>query len=92
MINVTPIGMSGGLEAEQLAFDAEVIAHAETVFDVVAAPAETPLIRAARALGKSLITGADVIAVQAVEQFVLYTGARPGDDLVERAAAFALAG
>jgi shikimate dehydrogenase len=92
VINVTPIGMSGGPEAEQLAFDAEVIAAAQTVFDVVALPPETPLVRAARALGKTVITGADVIARQAVEQFVLYTGVRPSRDQVERAAAFALTG
>jgi shikimate dehydrogenase len=30
--------------------------------------------------GKQVITGAEVIALQAVEQFVLYRGVRPGDD------------
>ena len=90
IVNVTPIGMSGGAEAEQLAFDLGVIEDATTVFDVVAAPAETPLIRAARARGKAVITGADVIALQAAEQFVLYTGVRPSVDQVARAAAFAV--
>jgi shikimate dehydrogenase len=33
-----------------------------------------------------------VIALQAVEQFVLYTGVRPDADLVNEAAAFARAG
>jgi shikimate dehydrogenase len=90
IVNITPIGMSGGAEAEQLAFELDVIDDARIVFDVVAAPAETPVIRAARARGKSVITGADVIALQAVEQFVLYTGVRPSVDQVARAAAFAL--
>jgi shikimate dehydrogenase len=40
-------------------------------------------------LGKGTITGADVIVLQAVEQFVLYTGVRPGAELIEKAAAFA---
>jgi shikimate dehydrogenase len=48
------------------------------------------LIRLARAKGKRVITGAEVIVLQAVEQFVLYTGVRPGDGLVGEAAAHAL--
>ena len=91
LINVTPIGMSGGAEAMQCAFDADALAHAEMVFDVVALPPDTPLIRAARAQGKRVITGAEVIALQAVEQFVLYTGVRPSAAQIARAAAFAAA-
>ena len=52
---------------------------------------ETPLIRLARSLGRPVITGGEVIVLQAVEQFVLYTGVRPDDELIERAARFALA-
>jgi shikimate dehydrogenase len=91
LINVTPIGMRGGAEAEELAFDADTIESARTVFDVVAVPPETPLLRAARTRGKAVITGAEVIQLQAVEQFVLYTGVRPKQDQIERAAGFALA-
>ncbi len=91
LINVTPIGMSGGPEAETLAFDEAAIAAASVVFDVVAMPPETPLIRAARRLGKPVITGAEVFAIQAVEQFVLYTGIRPDEELFQKAAAFARA-
>ena len=43
----------------------------------MALPAETPLIKAARAAGKTVITGAEVATIQALEQFVLYTGVRP---------------
>ena len=32
-----------------------------------------------------MITGTEVIALQAVEQFVLYTGVRPTDDQGRRA-------
>jgi shikimate dehydrogenase len=90
LLNVTPIGMSGGPEAEQLAFELDVIESAQLVFDVVAVPPETPLVRAARARGKAVVTGAEVIVLQAVEQFVLYTGVRPSSDQIARAAAFAL--
>ncbi|HVI49648.1 MAG TPA: shikimate 5-dehydrogenase [Candidatus Sulfotelmatobacter sp.] len=89
LINVTPIGMAGGAEAEDLAFSSAAIDAAAVIFDVVALPVETPLIRAAQERGKQIISGADVIALQAVEQFVLYTGVRPSDDQVRRAAAFA---
>jgi shikimate dehydrogenase len=89
LINVTPIGMAGGAEADQVAFSEELVRAAQFVFDVVALPAETPLIRLASSLGKKTITGADLIALQAVEQFVLYTGVRPNADQIARAAAFA---
>jgi shikimate dehydrogenase len=89
LINVTPVGMAGGAEADQVAFSEELVRAAQYVFDVVALPAETPLIRLASSLGKRIITGAEVIALQAVEQFVLYTGVRPGAELIEKVAAFA---
>lgn len=91
LINVTPIGMAGGAEAQDLAFPEAMIAAATTVFDVVAMPAETPLVRHAAALGKAVISGAEVMTLQAVEQFVLYTGLRPDADLIARAAAFSRA-
>ena len=89
LINVTPLGMAGGVEADTLAFDDAAIRAARMVFDVVALPAETPLIRLAQARGKPVITGAEVFAIQAVEQFALYTGVRPDDALFKRAAAYA---
>lgn len=94
LINVTPIGMAGGAEAEaeQLAFSAEAIAAADTLFDVVAVPPETPLILRGRAEGKKVITGLEVIAIQALEQFVLYTGVRPSEEQFQNAVAFARAG
>ena len=88
LVNATPVGMSGGPAADDLPVAPEVVDNAETVFDVVAVPALTPLVRRARAQGKQLITGAEVIGLQALEQFVLYTGVRPTDDQVRRASAF----
>ena len=86
LVNVTPVGMAGGPDAETLSFPAAVIDSAEMVFDVVAVPPETPLIRYARSHGKPVIIGAEVIALQAAEQFALYTGVRPTDDQIRRAA------
>jgi shikimate dehydrogenase len=91
LVNATPVGMSGGPAADDLPVAPEVVDTAETVFDVVALPALTPLVRRARAQGKQVITGAEVIALQALEQFVLYTGVHPTDDQVRRAAEFSRA-
>jgi shikimate dehydrogenase len=77
IVNVTPIGMAGGREEQQSPFDASTITNADTVFDVVALPSETPLIAAARSAGVPVITGGEVIALQAAEQFERYTGVRP---------------
>lgn len=89
IINATPIGMSGGPEADALPVSKEALEAAEVVFEVVAQPPVTPLVREAKVLGKTVITGTDVIVLQAVEQFELYTGVRPEPELVARAGAFA---
>lgn len=88
VINVTPVGMAGGPDADALSFPQELVESAKVVFDVVALPAETPLIKAARAAGKPVITGAEVATIQALEQFVLYTGVRPTDEQVRAAEDF----
>lgn len=88
LINVTPVGMAGGPDADSLSFPQEAVDAAKVVFDVVALPAETPLIKAGRAAGKTVITGAEVATIQALEQFVLYTGIRPSDEQVRAAEDF----
>ncbi len=88
IINVTPTGMAGGPDVDSLSFPEDTIGAAKVVFDVVALPAETPLIKAARAAGKQVITGAEVATIQALEQFVLYTGVRPTDEQVRAAEHF----
>lgn len=91
IVNVTPIGMAGGQEEHDVAFSDATIAAAETVFDVVALPSETPLITAARAAGAQVITGAQVIALQATEQFERYTGVRPTAEQIAEASALSRA-
>ena len=88
LVNVTPIGMEGA-QAGELAFTPAQIAACEIAFDVVAQPAETPFIKAALAADKTIISGAEVIVLQAVEQFFLYTGIRPDDEAIAKATAFA---
>ena len=90
LLNVTPIGMTGG-DADALAFPEAMIAASTVVVDVVQYPPETPLLRAARTAGKRVITGAEVATLQALDQFVLYTGVTPDAEQVAEAAAFARA-
>ena len=89
LINATPVGMAGGAEAAYLPFPEGLVRSAQFVFDVVAVPPETPLIQLAHSLGKITIAGSEVSVLQAVEQFVIYTGVRPAAELIEKAAAFA---
>ncbi|WP_206243766.1 shikimate 5-dehydrogenase [Novosphingobium terrae] len=88
LINVTPLGMEGANSAD-LAFPQDWIEACQTAFDVVAQPADTPFLKAAQAAGKTIISGAEVIVLQAVEQFVLYTGTRPWPEQIRAAAALA---
>ncbi|PPF46942.1 shikimate 5-dehydrogenase [Pseudoclavibacter sp. AY1F1] len=87
LVNVTPIGMTGADE-DALAFGEKQVAVAKLVFDVVAFPAETPLIRLARANGVPVVTGAAVAALQAARQFEKYTGRSITAEQVARAATF----
>lgn len=91
LVNVTPIGMAGGPEETAQSFDDDAIAAAYAVFDVVAMPSETPVITAARAAGVQVITGAEVIALQAAEQFERYTGVRPTAEQIAAASAISRA-
>ena len=85
LLNATPVGMAGGPAEHDLPVREELIRAADVVFDVVAFPSRTPLVRAARDAGRPVISGAGVIALQAAEQFALYTGVRPTLEQVEEA-------
>ncbi len=87
LINATPIGMNGP-HADALAFPLDHIRAAPVVMDVVAFPAETPLLAAAREAGAEVIGGGAVIALQAARQFVAYTGVVPTAEQVARAAKY----
>lgn len=90
IINVTPIGMEGDSEADTLAFSKHIIEQAEIIFDVVALPFSTPMIKYAQSLAKkTIISGAKVALLQAVKQFELYTGIIPDEQLIIEAEKFA---
>jgi shikimate dehydrogenase len=91
LVNVTPVGMSGPDE-DELAFSPDLIRGASAVFDAVALPVRTPLVRAAHAAELAIVTGAEVHALQAALQFQRYTGVPLTRDQVDRAHAFAREG
>lgn len=90
LVNATPRGMTGH-DADVLAFPQDMIAACTTAFDVVQYPVETPFLRAAIGAGKRCITGAQVATLQALQQFVLYTGLTPSSEQVADAAEWARA-
>lgn len=87
LVNVTPIGMAD--EPEELAFSEVEVSRAAAVFDVVANPVRTPLVELATQLGIPVIHGSEVLALQAAEQFALYTGIRPTREQIEAAESYA---
>ena len=84
LVNVTPLGMAGTDENVQ-SFSDEEIGRADVICDVVAFPVSTPLIQAAQQRGIPTINGGEIVALQAAQQFELYTGVRPSDKLIEAA-------
>lgn len=90
LVNVTPMGMSGGNEG-QLSFPDSAIAQAQVVFEVIAMPIETPLIQSAQHYKKQIITGMEIMASQAAIQFQLYTGVTLNSEQILRAATFSRA-
>lgn len=87
LVNVTPLGMSGGNEG-QLSFPEEMVEKSTVVFDVIAMPIETPLYEMGLKYNKAIITGMEIMALQAAIQFELYTGIKLTPDQVKRAAEF----
>jgi shikimate dehydrogenase len=87
LVNVTPLGMSGGNEG-QLSFPEEMVKSSKVVFDVIAMPIETPLYELGRKHNKAIITGMEIMALQAAIQFELYTGIKLTPEQVKRAAEF----
>ena len=87
LINCTPVGMTGGPEPDALAIPLDDLPSIEpktVIFDTVYNPVETPLIRAARARGLTVIDGAQMFVRQAAHQFELWTGQAAPKELFDR--------
>lgn len=88
LINATPVGMDDPLASP---LPTELLAHLPPnalVLDMVYAPPETALLRAARALGLRTATGLEMLLEQGAAAFQLWTG-QPAPIAIMRAALFA---
>ncbi|HMN97504.1 MAG TPA: type I 3-dehydroquinate dehydratase [Phycisphaerales bacterium] len=75
LVNCTPVGMAGGPEPDASPLPAEFpLEPGLVLFDTVAVPQRTPLIRAALAAGAVAIGGRGMFLRQAAAQFRRWTG------------------
>jgi 3-dehydroquinate dehydratase / shikimate dehydrogenase len=70
IINATPVGMNGSKQSPLN----ENELNTKYVFDLVYTPAETPLIRLARAMQLQVIPGLEMFVQQGARQFEIWTG------------------
>ncbi len=88
LVNATPVGtkgFDGGLPVPE-----PVVAKAAFVYDLVYNPVTTPLLRAARRLGRPGASGLEMLLQQAAVSFELWTGRSAPFDSMRRAAAEAI--
>ncbi len=77
IVNATPVGMNGKLSPLN-----EKELNARILFEMVYTPAETKLVKMARAKGLQVITGAEMFVQQGARQFEIWTGKpAPADDM-----------
>lgn len=77
-----------GPDQDVVSFGEDEVDRADVIFDCVAFPVETPLIKLAKEKGKRTIDGGEVAALQAAEQFHLYTGVLPTNEQIIAAEEF----
>lgn len=90
IINTTTIGMTPNVDASPLG-DAFLFSADMLVFDTVYNPAETKLLREAKAGGAKTVGGADMFVRQAAAQFEMWTGKPAPVDVMKAALAAGLA-
>jgi len=87
-INATPVGMTGGPAPEGSPIPVDTPASAPDwgpstlVFDMIYAPRETPLLRAAKSAGCATLNGLDMFIRQAALQSEMWTGVHPARALI----------
>ncbi|HXE89531.1 MAG TPA: shikimate dehydrogenase [Terriglobales bacterium] len=80
IVNATPVGMGSGRQSPLK--DNEV--NARVVFEMVYVPAETRLVKQARARGAQVILGWEMLIHQAARQFEIWTGKPAPLDEIQR--------
>ena len=74
VVNASPLGMAG---QPPLAYDFSHTPPGSIVYDIVTHPAETPLLREARARGFRTVDGLSMLIGQAAEAFEKFFGVKP---------------
>lgn len=82
IVNASPVGMAS---MPGTPMPAELLASRHWVADVIYFPAETELLRAARALGCRTLPGAGMAVYQAARAFELFTGQTPDPERMKAA-------
>lgn len=91
LVNCTPVGVAGSESNGHSPVDAALIKPKTLVFDLVYNPAETPLVKAARAAGANAVAGLPMLVYQAAESYRLWTGQEADTEAMFEAARLALA-
>ncbi len=86
IVNTTSMGMSGGPSPDESPLSADLISARTIVYDVVYAPAVTPLLQEAEAAGARGATGLSMLVYQGVIGFELCTGVEAPADVMMKAA------
>ncbi|HET6889764.1 MAG TPA: shikimate dehydrogenase, partial [Pyrinomonadaceae bacterium] len=89
VINATPLGTSGERESETPA-RASQLRGARLAYDLVYNPAQTQFLREAEEAGCKVFGGLAMLVAQAAEQFRLWTGLEPPEEIMKSAALDAL--
>ena len=77
LVNASPLGMVG---QEALEIDLSPLPEHAIVYDLVYAPIETPLLKAARMRDLETVDGLEMLVGQAAIAFELFFGVAPPDD------------
>lgn len=83
LVNATPVGMFP--EAEASVVGASVLKNFKIIFDCVADPTETALVKQAKMAGCKTVPGFLMAIEQAMGQFALYTGNKVSREVMETA-------
>jgi 3-dehydroquinate dehydratase/shikimate dehydrogenase len=81
LVNTTPVGMwprTGEMPVRRIPPGTDV------VFDAIYNPPITQLLREAKSAGASFVSGMEMFIKQGVGQIALFTGKKPGEDLLRR--------
>jgi 3-dehydroquinate dehydratase/shikimate dehydrogenase len=84
LVNATPFGMRGP-NAEKTPLTSDELAGVRFVYDLVTRRDETPLIREARLAGIPAIGGVEMLIVQGLRQFEIWTGQDAPADIMRQA-------